>query len=201
MKMNIINVLTKKIYYIFLVLLMISNPAVAKQIAEVDLVDSIVIQGQALKLNGAGIRSKFVFDVYIAALYSQNKISDIKQINNQSQPIRIEMHILYDEIGKEKLIDAWNDGFEDNLTDVELAALKSKIRNFNKLFTTVFKGDVLQIDYLPNKGTQLTVNGKIKGVIEGYDFFQALMKIWLGEEPASESLKAALLGQTDSDNE
>jgi len=201
MKMKIINVLTKKIYYIFLVLLMISNPAVAKQIAEVDLVDSIVIQGQALKLNGAGIRSKFVFDVYIAALYSQNKISDIKQINNQSQPIRIEMHILYDEIGKEKLIDAWNDGFEDNLTDVELAALKSKIRNFNKLFTTVFKGDVLQIDYLPNKGTQLTVNGKIKGVIEGYDFFQALMKIWLGEEPASESLKAALLGQTDSDNE
>ncbi|MGS0730103.1 chalcone isomerase family protein, partial [Shewanella sp. 0m-11] len=38
-------------------------------------------------------------------------------------------------------------------------------------------------------------NGQAQATIAGEDFRQALLKIWLGKEPAQNSLKEAMLGQ------
>ncbi len=43
----------------------------------------------------------------------------------------------------------------------------------------------------------MTINGEEKGIIEGDDFYAALLDIWLGEEPADEDLKEAMLGEED----
>ena len=60
------------------------------------------------------------------------------------------------------------------------------------------RGDVIDLDYLPKAGTQVRINGKIQGQIEGADFYSALLNVWLGEAPADSSLKAALLeGKAD----
>jgi hypothetical protein len=50
------------------------------------------------------------------------------------------------------------------------------------------------LTYIPGKGTELTLNGKSKGTVEGADFAAALFSIWLGPKPISESLKKELLG-------
>ena len=55
-------------------------------------------------------------------------------------------------------------------------------------------GDVIYLDYIPSTGTQVTFNGEKKPVIEGADFYAALLDVWLGEEPADDDLKDALLG-------
>jgi hypothetical protein len=39
------------------------------------------------------------------------------------------------------------------------------------------------------------LNGEPRGkIIAGEDFYRALLRIWLGEDPAQERLKRALLG-------
>ena len=62
------------------------------------------------------------------------------------------------------------------------------------MFPAVREGDVLYIDYIPGIGTRVTVNAEKKGVIPGLDFNNAVMDIWLGEEPADGKLKKAMLG-------
>ncbi len=60
----------------------------------------------------------------------------------------------------------------------------------------VAKEFVLQIGWIPETGTQISLNGKAAGkAIAGEDFYQALLKIWLGKEPVQKDLKQGLLGQ------
>lgn len=106
---------------------------------------------------------------------------------------RMIMHFLYSEVGKEKLVDGWNEGFEANCTKAELAALREKIDQFNSFFTDVKRGDVISLDFLPEQGTIVTIAGVKKGLVKGKDFNDALLKIWLGQEPVSSSLKKELL--------
>jgi hypothetical protein len=57
------------------------------------------------------------------------------------------------------------------------------------------QGDLIALDWLPGTGTRIVLNGEPRGkIIAGEDFYRALLRIWLGEDPAQESLKRALLG-------
>jgi hypothetical protein len=60
------------------------------------------------------------------------------------------------------------------------------------------KGDVIQVDWLPDAGTLVRVNGEPKGKpIPGDDVYRALLKVWLGDRPTSAGLNKALLGRTN----
>jgi len=60
------------------------------------------------------------------------------------------------------------------------------------------EGDLIALDWLPGSGTRVVLNGQAKGkAIVGEDFYRALLRIWLGGNPVSGSLKKALLGQDD----
>jgi hypothetical protein len=107
------------------------------------------------------------------------------------------MDILYSKVEREKLIDAWNDGFSANLTAEALNVLRDRIDQFNAMFDTLVEGDSVKIDYLPDRGTSVSINGVNKGNISGFDFQQALLKIWLGDKPVTDSLKKAMLGLMD----
>lgn len=168
----------------------------AKEVAGVDIAESISLPGQTSKLvlNGAGIRAKFIFDIYIGSLYLEKKQNTVDNIYKASGNKRISMHFLYDEVSKEKLVNGWNDGFENNNTSEQLQKLKDQISQFNNLFVTAKKGDIINLDFTPGKGTQVIFNGKSMGLVKGDNFFNALLKIWIGEEPADSDLKQAMLG-------
>ena len=104
------------------------------------------------------------------------------------------MSFLYKEVTAEDLVNGWNDGFTGNSSAKELKALQERINQFNSLFTTVHTGDEIRLDYLPGKGTQVSLNGTLKGSVPGEDFSKALLKIWLGSKPADGKLKDAMLG-------
>ena len=150
--------------------------------------------GTELVLNGAGIRKKLFIKVYVGALYLEHKSGDADSIINSGQSSRVLMHFIYDGVSRKKITDAWSSGFEKNNTAAELQKLKSRIEKFNSLFTDTSKGDVILLDYIPGKGTLVSINDSRRGSIEGEDFNKALMKIWLGKHPVTTSLKDALLG-------
>jgi len=185
----------KVLRIVFILGLLISSVQ-AREIADVNFDESVTVSGvtEKLQLNGLGIRDKFFFEIYIAALYVEKKTSSASELVTNSGAKRVAMHFLYDEVSKEKLTGAWVDGFEDNLSDDTFNALKPRIDKFNGMFETVKEGDIVLLDYLPGKGTRVTIKGQQKGFIEGEDFNQALLNIWLGEAPVTDDLKDALLG-------
>ena len=168
----------------------------AREFGGVDFPDKLALPGtsKTVQLNGVGYRKKFFIKVYIGALYTEKLARSRDDVMAMKGPRRIEMHIEHDEISREKLVDAWNDGFEANLTDDELNRLRDQIDKFNALFPAVTAGDVIYLDYIPGTGTRVTINGERKGVIPGRDFNNAVIDIWLGKDPADEKLKKAMLG-------
>jgi hypothetical protein len=168
----------------------------AKEIAGITVPEQIVrdIDNAKLILNGAGIRKKFFFDVYLASLYVQQRSSDAAEVISVDRPARIEMQILYSKIEKEKFVQGWNDGFSANLSSEGLQAVAEPLVRFNNMFQTLQKGDQVIMDYIPGNGTVVTIKGEKKGVIPGADFYQALLMVWLGDSPISATLKQELLG-------
>lgn len=182
--------------FISLLIMCFSNPALAEELAGVPLVDELTQEGGAtLQLNGAGIRSKFVIKVYVAMLYLENKNSDAAAVISDAGSKQMIMHFLYKEVGKDSLVEAWNEGFNGNGSTDQLTALKADIEQFNSFFETVKKGDRIILDYIPGTGTVVTVAGQQKGTIPGKDFNDLLLSIWLGKKPVTEKLRDGLLGK------
>jgi len=191
-------------YGVFLILLQLAFFSVASeagQLGDVSLPDKVTLAGSdvELQLNGMGYRTKFVFKVYIAALYTESSVNSRDAVQSLKGPKRVIMHMVYDEVEREKIIDGWNDGFEENNSNEQLEKLQARIDVFNSYFPDLKKGDVLVYDFIPAEGTRVKINGEVKGVIEGADFYAALLDIWLGDEPADDDLKDAMLGVVDED--
>ncbi len=179
----------------------IVNTASARTLADINIGEQISIEGvdTPLILNGAGIRSKFFFKIYVGALYLPKKQNNAEAILKSAQANRVLMHFLYDKVEKKKLVDAWVDGFEENVSSDVFSALKDRLKKFNEMFSDVYKGDVVLLDYIPQKGTRVTIKNKVKGIIEGADFNRALLSVWLGDEPVTDELKDAMLGIIEED--
>jgi hypothetical protein len=187
----------KQTLILLLGLTLSSFAVTAMEIEGVDIPDTLSPPNSdiTLVLNGAGIREKFFMDIYIGALYLESKTAEAKTILNDTGSASVLMHFLYSEVSKDKLTSAWTDGFESNTSHTAMQALEERIMMFNKLFRTVREGDVIRIDYLPDSGTQVRINGEWRGTVEGNDFFRALLSIWLGEKPVTKALRKGMLGE------
>jgi hypothetical protein len=171
----------------------------AQQLGNVSLPDKVTLKDTdvELQLNGMGYRSKFFVKVYVGALYTESKASSRDAVQALTGPKRVVMHFVYDEVSREKMSDAWHEGFEDNNSDEQLAKLQARLNTFVSYFPDLKEGDEVLLDYIPASGTHVMLNGKEKGVIEGADFYRALLDVWLGDEPADGGLKEALLGNPE----
>ena len=183
----------RSIFYISLLLPPLLAQADTK-IAGVELQDSYRIDQQALLLNGAGVRSKMFVKVYVAALYVGETSNNPAAILAAPGAKSMQMTMLYQEVEAGKITQGWNDGFSANLTNAELEPLKQRLKKFNALFPPLYKGDIVRMDYSPGTGTLLSINDRQLGHIEGADFFTALLKVWIGEQPVDKNLKKGLLG-------
>ncbi len=98
----------------------------------------------------------------------------------------------------EQFADALVEGMHKNLADAEVEPLKARIEQFRVAILALkeaAKGVQVEIDWLPATGTRLTVGGQKRGDdVPGEDFYKALLRIWLGDKPAQDDLKGALLG-------
>jgi hypothetical protein len=181
---------------VLLLTLLVSASVQGREIAGVEVPETVSqADGTVLQLNGAGIRYKVFFKIYIGELYLANKQSDVALLLNDDGGRRIVMHFLYDEVGKEDLVEAWNHGFQGNGSAEQLAELSFQITTFNTLFDTVNKGDQIILDYMVGKGTTVMIRGEQKGMIEGKPFNDLLLSIWLGKKPVSKDLRDDLLGK------
>jgi Chalcone isomerase-like len=178
-------------------MVLVVTPLQAKEIAGVMVQEVVKTDaGTDMVLNGAGVRSKFFMDIYIAELYMEQPSAKVDEVIAASGGKRMVMHFLYKEVSKDKLVDGWVEGFAGNSGAEEVKALQERIDSFNAMFVDVKTGDQIILDFVPGTGTIVTIANEQKGVIEGKDFNDALLLIWLGEKPVTKKLKKLLLSYT-----
>ena len=151
------------------------------------------IQDTELKLNGAGLlRYAKIFKVYAAALYIE-KDAEPGQVFDDV-PKRIEAAYLRD-VSTNIIIEAGDAALKKTVPPGKLAMLQDRIDRINQMYRDVKYGDRYTLTYLPGKGTELALNGKLVGVIEGADFAAEYFKIWIGENTTRPDLRDLLLGR------
>jgi hypothetical protein len=159
--------------------------------------DTAKVAGKDLKLNGAGMRTKLVFKVYAAGLYLPEKKNNVADILKLEGPRRVTLQMARD-VSSEEFGKAFMDGLNENVDRAEKAKIVSQIGRMGETFASVDglkKGDVLHIDWIPGTGTISELNGKKLGdTIPDIAFYNAVLRIWLGDKPVDRALKPALLG-------
>lgn len=184
----------KKIIFALLVLL--SFQAHAEYIKGKKLEDKIQMGSYNLVLNGAGIRAKFVVDVYVVALYLSKKVHDEETLFADKGPKRISLHMLRD-VKSSLFSNGLNASILANQTEAEMVTLEKKVDELMHIisaYNELKEGGNINLDYWPGVGTKVMINGEHKGTIEGDDFYRALLRIWVGKRPVNHSLKDVLLG-------
>ncbi|AZP14583.1 lipoprotein transmembrane [Undibacterium parvum] len=178
--------------------LAVSVPVGALELAGVKIEDTAQVGTQQLKLNGAGIRYKVIFKVYTAALYMTEKKTTTAEVLALPGAKRVSLVILRD-LSSDDLGQRFMDGIRKNAEVAERAKLVNAMLSFGQMFATIpemKKGDVLTVDWLPGTGVVSQYNGKkIGDTIQDPNFYNALLRIWLGASPADDKLKHALLGE------
>ena len=186
----------KKFAFGFLMLLALGT-AQAVDVAGVKVDEAQNISGAQLTLNGAGVRYKAIFKVYVAALYVGKKTTSAAEVLSQPGPKRISVTMLRN-IDANELGKLFSRGMEDNMGKAEMSKMIPGLLRMGEMFAAHKKlvaGDTFSLDWVPGKGSVVTVKGQVQGEpFKEPEFFRALMSIWLGSSPADYQLKEALLG-------
>lgn len=175
-----------------IVLTLATSAAFAVEVAGVKVPDTVTVEGKTLRLNGAGLRKKMVFKVYVAALYVETPSRDAAAVVSSAGVKSVRLFILRSLSGA-KVSEAIAEGFEFN-SKAELPRLQSRLEKLNHMIPDVKEGDEIAFTWIPDKGVQVSVRGTDRGTLEGRDFADALFSVWLGPHPVQEDLKKALLG-------
>jgi hypothetical protein len=177
------------------VLLLSATRAGAATVKGVSFPDAATIGGRECRLNGVGVRTKVVISVYLGALYLETPTGNAAAAIAADEPKRVVMHFVFSKVGVEDMRKALREGFSAN-SAATLPQLNERLERFSGWFgADLLKGEQVVLTYLPGQGTEVTVQGKVRGVIEGADFMRALWSVWLGEKPVDGGLKKGMLGK------
>ena len=179
-------------------LLSIGVVAAPVEISGVKLDDPVDLRGTPLQLNGAGIRYKAIFKVYVAGLYLGKKAVTPEEAYAAPGPKRLSITLLRD-IDSDVLGKSMTEGFENNTPTEEIARLTPGLVTIRQAFADQKKlraGENITIDWIPGTGTILSIKGIPQGEpFKGLEFYNALIRVWLGPRPADMKLKETLLGK------
>lgn len=156
------------------------------------------LRGNKLQLNGAGVRYKAIFKVYTAGLYLSKKSGTTEEVLAAPGAKHMQITMLR-EIDSAELGKLFSRGIEDNLDKTAFSKLVPGVLRMSQIFSEHKKlssGDTFTLDWIPGTGTVIMVKGVQQGEpFKEPEFYNALLRIWLGPNPADWKLKDALLGR------
>ncbi|UUV17910.1 chalcone isomerase family protein [Fusobacteria bacterium ZRK30] len=170
--------------------------AMAVNIAGVDVKENFIAADKKMVLNGAGIRKKLFFKLYVGSLYLPEKTVNAKAIVEGHENMTIELNIISKLITSAKLKEALEEGFA-TVEPEKMELIKDKLKIFTGIFKggKVKRGDVFTFNYIDGK-VETYKNKEHILTTEGQDFKEALFGIWLGDRAIDKGLKAEMLGKS-----
>ena len=173
--------------------LLLSSQAFALDVAGVNVAPTVSVHQKTLTLNGAGIRKKLFFKVYVGSLYTERKVTTTAQLLADPGEKLVRMNFVHSKVEKEKIVEAFAEGLANNSPGV---ARSAEAKAFLSWFTADFvAGDTVDISLSPDGSVAASHNGKALGTVRSPELVQGVLLIWFGEKPADGSLKKGMLGQ------
>ena len=156
------------------------------------------LAGQALLLNGTGLRAVLWLKGYAAGLYLGQRAANADAVVAQAGAKRLQLRLLMD-VPADEFIKAFHQGVERNNPPEVQASLAERAARFDALLRPlgeIHKGDAVNLDFVPGQGLLFWHNGRQLGpAIPGEDFYGALLRVFVGEHVSDERLRAGLLGK------
>ena len=148
-----------------------------------------------LVLNGFGVRTKFFISLYVEGLYLKEISTDGKAILDSRDPMMVRLHLTSSLVTNKKIIEAINNGIRKTYVG-DIAPIQIKMDEMIAFFKDELKPeDNIDLIYDPNIDSIIvSLNDKVLGKVQGFDFKRAVFGIWLEEKPINKTLKSRLLG-------
>lgn len=177
-----------------ILLLLLSATAHTTTVNDVPFPDTIAFKETPLVMASNGLLRKFFIDVYAGALYLPDGMAPNQYA--QDVPKCIRLHYFYG-FRAEQFGPATDDILERTHNASQMAALRTRLDEFNAAYLTVEDGDRYTLCYNPGHGTDLIHNDEETLVtIPGADFAASYFSVWLGEDPVDKKLRKQLCAKT-----
>jgi len=190
-------IISKCLTSLFL-LLMLPMPLLALTIDgyEIPQIIPATSQHAELKLNGASMRILYgVVDTYIGKLYVENPVTDAAALIEADEFKRMVFQVSLKRVSGRRMATALYEALQLNTTRDEADQLESRILQVVEMFDTRFKkGEIGYIEWVPGLGSRIVVRGEEKGIIPGKDLNDAILRIWIGDNPVGNTFKRQVLG-------
>ena len=184
----------KKVVTLFFVMILMVSADV--EILDVDYKSKEKFLNENYVLNGAGIRDKFIFDIYTIGLYVKEKSTSGSTILNSDANKYVRIVIVSRLVTAERFSDGLDEGFEKS-TGGNTEPIKEEIELVRKGFGADFeKGDEFIIFFDKSGETTIYKKGRKPYVVPSKNkvFQKALLGMWIGKDPILDDLKDELLG-------
>lgn len=156
----------------------------------------VQLDGIALVRNGTGTRKRFGISVYEMGLYLPGKTKDAAMAIDMPGAKQIRLVALRD-ISGDTLASAFLNGIRKNAPAEQQTAYLNQLGQIISIFRTqesIAENSTFHMDLLPESGAFFYISGALKGdPIRVPGFNEAILSIWLGDEPADSHLKQDLL--------
>jgi len=183
-----------KIYFaLYAVALFLIAPQVkGAEVEGVKFKDRVIVDDTTLSIRGTGLFRYLGFlKAYVGALYVEEGVPTDAVLEDKAKRLELEY---FHAIKGEDFGPATDKVIGQN-TDMEtIERLRPRIDYHNSLYVDVQPGDRYSLTYIPGQGTELALNDKPIGTIEGADFAAAIYAMWLGQKPMNQSFRKQLLG-------
>src|SRR5437773_10133722 len=108
----------------------------AAEVAGVRLDDKTQVESRDLVLNGAGLRKKIVFNVYVIGLYLPEKKNDTAAVLQLAGPKRAAIHMLRD-VSADTFTEALVEGIQENHSEADYKALEPRAKELAGIFAEI----------------------------------------------------------------
>lgn len=149
-----------------------------------------------LKLNGAAMRILYgVVDTYIGKLYVENPTTDADALIASEEYKRMVYKIVLKRVSGRRIAKAMYDALQLNVSQEEAIRLEKRLQLLVTMFdSSLKKGEESYLEWVPSQGSRIVLNGVVKGIIPGKDFYDAILRIWIGDNPVGSTFKRQVLG-------
>lgn len=158
--------------------------------------DAIELQGRRLTLNASGTGVKaLVVQVYLVGLYSSGKVGQHQALLQDNGARRLTLRMLRDVSESD-----FKSGLQDTLESTPaLTRFGQQVRAIVESLPLdqgrLRHGDTLTIDWQPEQGLRIAFNQRpCFGPIRQAELFQALLRLWLDEDPRRSVLQLEQAG-------
>ena len=149
-----------------------------------------------LKLNGAAMRILYgVVDTYIGKLYVENPTTDADALIASEEYKRMVYKIVLKRVSGRRIAKAMYDALQLNVSQEEAIRLEKRLQLLVTMFdSSLKKGEESYLEWVPSQGSRIVLNEVVKGIIPGKDFYDAILRIWIGDNPVGSTFKRQVLG-------